>query len=338
MTLLALPLVWGRSPVGPYRPGAHCAAAQPHRSRRYGRAALPRRRAPGLAARHRRGHGAWLWPGHHGLALHPDVLQRSRLRLWPLCRLLRPARLQPERHASAISWWGAAAWGIAYLARAASILPRCPSFWSVSGWCWICACALTRRVMPDRNLPHTCAQRSSRRSGGPWSVSCIPVVLAGLVSLWWNWAALRQHLGERLCRDRDLQRRPGWLGHLRADARAGARLLLVQPDPAAGAAPGAVWFWRHARRVLLHHSGAGAALRACSMPSGICGMAATVGGPVSWCHCCPSWRCWPGRPGSGWCCAAAGAGPGAALAVLLAALSVGVQWLGMVIPFGLVQD
>ena len=74
-----------------------------------------------------------------------------------------------------------------------------------------------------------------------------------------------------------------------------------------------------------------------SMPNGTCGMADTVGDPVPRPHCALSRLA--GRTGVGIFHAA----PCLGLARrcrpwLLALLSFGIQWLGLLVPYGLVQD
>lgn len=229
-------------------------------------------------------------------------------------------------------WMGGAAWALAYLARSINLVTL-PIF-LVGLWVVLDLRVRLARRHSDRHEAHTW-RTVIEKQWRPMVSFLIPVVLAGLVSLWWNWARYGS-IWESGYVETETFGAP-WLFGLYGLTLGPARGFFWYNPILLLAFPGAIWFWRHARRTLLI----------------IVALALTYlllyakwymwHGGYSWgprflvpllpfvtLLAGPAWERLVLRRRWGW--------PGAVLAGLLAALSVGVQWLGMVIPYGLVQD
>ncbi len=163
----------------------------------------------------------------------------------------------------------------------------------------------------------------------------IPVVAAGLISLWWNWLRFGSVWDSGYVETESFS--GNWLQGIFGLTVGPARGLLWYNPILLLAIPGSVWFWRHARRIFwfilaisvvyllvyakwyMWHGGYawGPRFLVPVLP-----FLALLVGPAWQRAVLSRWWGWPGAIG----------------ASLLAAISVGVQWLGMVIPYGLVQE
>ena len=147
---------------------------------------------------------------------------------------------------------------------------------------------------------------------------------------------LRQHLEQRLCRKRTLQRRVG-VRYRRSAGRPARGLIWYSPILLL-AIPGAAWFWRYARTVLIF------SLALFLLYLLVYGKWYMWHGGYSWGprFIVPALPFLALLSGPAWDAAVIqgrwGGVLGRVAVCLLAALSLGVQWLGMVIPFSLAQE
>ncbi len=232
---------------------------------------------------------------------------------------------------------GSIAWGIAYLARVINLLTL-PLF-LVGLVIAIFAAAPIER--PDRAAcPRPTSLRAALHSlftqhWRPLVSFLIPVMLVGLVSLWWNWARYGSVWDSGYV---ETERFDGvwWFGIVGLIAGPARGLIWYSPALLL-AVPGARWFWRKARPVLL-------------FCLGLSLLYVLIYGKWYMWHGGYSWGprfLVPTLPflalltGPAW--EKFGVQSGAALwkrltLWALVLVSVAVQWLGMLVPFGLVQD
>ncbi|RIK39012.1 MAG: hypothetical protein DCC55_19340 [Chloroflexi bacterium] len=222
---------------------------------------------------------------------------------------------------------GGAAWGIAYLARTINLVTL-PIF-LLGLW------AVLRERDNARDLPVANLQTFFQRHWRPIVTFLTPVVLAGLVSLWWNWARFGSLWDSGYVESESFS--GSWLAGLFGLTIGPARgLLWYNPILLLGVV-GAAWFWREIRWLL----GVVAALTVVYLlvyskwymwhggyswgPRFLVPLVPLLALLVG-----PAWEQIVRRRAWGW------AGLGGAL--LLLALSVAVQVLGLVVPFSLVQE
>jgi hypothetical protein len=223
---------------------------------------------------------------------------------------------------------GGAAWGMAYLARSLNLITL-PIYLAAL------LVVLNRRLLWHSPAPALERLEKILTNWRPLTSFLIPVVAAGLLSLWWNWARYGNIWDSGYVESESFS--GDWL--------AGLYGLLIGPargffwySPVLLLAPGGGrWFWRHARWVLgvilslslvytlvyakwyMWHGGYSWGPRFL-VP--LAPFLALLIGPV--------WETVVQRRTLG--------EVGRILVVLAVILSVGVQWLGLLVPFALVQD
>ncbi len=242
---------------------------------------------------------------------------------------------------------GAIAWGVAYLTRSVNLVTL--PLYLVELWLVLVARQRIERAWEAQRpwLAGGEAVEDGAEDGAagwravlaqqwrPMVSFLLPVVVAGLLSLWWNWARFGS-IWESGYVESERFSAP-WLFGLFGLTVGPARGLLWYNPLLLLALPGALWFWRHSRRTLLFI----AALSVLYI--GLYAKWYMWHGGYSWgprflvpllpfltLLCGPAWERLVLRRRWGWA--------GAAAALLLGLLSIGVQWLGMAVPFGLVQE
>lgn len=230
---------------------------------------------------------------------------------------------------------GGLAWGIAYLARVANLVTL-PLYLAA-----VVVAVLAAPPLEDRDRgprPHSVGGMAQVLLFDHWRplVSFLtPIVVAGLVSLWWNWARFGSIWDSGYV---ETERFNGvwWFGVVGLVAGPARGLLWYSPALLL-AGPGGVWFWRHARGVLYF------CLALSVLTIALYGKWYMWHGGYSWgprfivplmpflaLLAGPAWDAWVVQRRAGIL------GQVAVYALLL--LSIAVQWLGMLVPFGLVQD
>ena len=229
---------------------------------------------------------------------------------------------------------GSLAWGIAYLARVVN-LATLPIYLVALVVAVLDAPPLGDQPVAPR--PHGLGGITRSLLADHWRplvTFLIPVVLAGLVSLWWNWVRYG-NIWDSGYVETERFSAVWWFGVTGLLVGPGRGLIWYSPALLL-AIPGAIWFWRKSRALLYF------CLALCVLYIAIYGKWYMWHGGYSWgprflvplmpflaLLTGPVWEAWADRR--------LGVVGRLATTVLLL-LSIGVQWLGMLVPFGLAQD
>ena len=226
---------------------------------------------------------------------------------------------------------GGAAWGLAYLTRVANLITL-PLYLAAL----YVAVAYGVGLMGRRRLRwNVVLALLVRRHWRPFVSFLVPVVLAGILSLWWNWIRY------------DSIWESGYVETERFSAvwRFGITGLLVGParglfwySPALLLAiPGSIWFWRRARLTLIFSL---SLIVICVLFYGKWYMwhGGYSWGPRFMVPTLPFLALLAGPALGAWLVRGRAGVLGRVAVSLLILLSIGVQWLGMLVPFRLVQD
>ncbi len=220
------------------------------------------------------------------------------------------------------------AWGIAYLARTIKLMTL-PIY--VVGL-WLALPALAPHV------GETVSERLRRAFWAYWRpvvTFAIPVVIAGLLSLWWNWARFGSIWDTGYVESETFS--ANWLFGLFGLTVGPARGVIWYNPILLLAIPGAVWFWRHQRRILI------LTLALVAIYFAVYAKWYMWHGGYSWgarfivptlpfltLLAAPGWKMLMSDRKLGW--------PGFGVGALLPVASFMVQVLGLLIPYGLVQE
>ncbi len=217
------------------------------------------------------------------------------------------------------------AWGIAYLARVINLVTL-PIY--LIGLYLVLESQVKRQVDD-----HPGWRAILRYNWRPIISFLLPVIAVGLISLWWNWARFG-HIFETGYAETERFDALWWFGIAGMLVSPGRGLIWYSPILLL-VIPGAVWFWRNERRIFwlissvvvtyvlfygkwyMWHGGHSWGPRFLVPMMPFLSLMAGAG----WAEMVRLWGVW-----------------GRALAWALFAISVAVQWLGMLVPFGLVQE
>ena len=220
------------------------------------------------------------------------------------------------------------AWGIAYLTRTINLMTL-PIY--IVGL-WLVLPALTG---------YASATTAARLRHAFWSywrpvvAFAIPVVIAGLVSLWWNWARFGSIWDTGYVETETFS--ANWLFGIFGLTVGPARGVIWYNPILLLAIPGAFWFWRHQRRILI------LTLALVAVYFAVYAKWYMWHGGYSWgarfivpmlpfltLLAAPAWKMLMSDRKLGWL--------GFGIGALLLVASFAVQVLGLLIPYGLVQE
>ncbi|BAL98485.1 MULTISPECIES: hypothetical protein [Caldilinea] len=220
------------------------------------------------------------------------------------------------------------AWGVAYLARTINLLTL--PIYLIGLWFVLPAIAA--------HVGETTLERLRRAFWLYWRPVVafgIPVVTAGLLSLWWNWARFGSVWDTGYVESETFS--ANWLFGLFGLTVGPARGFVWYNPILLLAIPGSIWFWRHQRRFLI------LTLALIALYFVVYAKWYMWHGGYSWgarfitptlpffsVLAAPGWQMLVSERRLGW--------PGAALAAFLLAASLLTQGLGLLVPYRLVQD
>lgn len=145
---------------------------------------------------------------------------------------------------------GALAWSIAYLARSVNLITL--PVYLVGLWMVLdLRLRGMRRAHSTEPLPWNAVLRLQWR---PLVSFLMPVIAAGLISLWWNWLRFGSIWDSGYVESESFS--GNWLAGIFGLTVGPARGLIWYNPILLLAIPGVIWFWRHARQTLAMIAGA----------------------------------------------------------------------------------
>ncbi len=185
---------------------------------------------------------------------------------------------------------GGIAWGFAYLARVVNLITL-PLYIVALGVAVAYGVGLAGR----RRLSLAVVLRLMlRRHWRPFVSFLVPVVVAGFVSLWWNWARYGSMWDSGYVETERFN--AVWLFGISGLLVGPGRGLIWYSPALLLAVFGAVWFWRRERLVFIFALALRRDLRAGLRQMVRAGLAAMAGARASSCRSSRSWRCSPAQP------------------------------------------